>query len=346
LLLLLVVDPSINPYGGDSAYYAAGNFDGFRPPLYILFLKATLPAGIWLPLALQCALTIGTGLATYWLRGNFIAGLLIAACPFFALFDFRLLAESLYIDLLWLGWLLLSRDQGIGAGVLVGLAILTRDTLLLLPLFALPFLRSRPALVMVATAYLIALPWFLSVNSGARMGLNLWAGTWERNGEWYLAGLDRPDFPSYAFASPQEKKAVTANWIDDAALQKAAFKRIRERPFSTAKAWIVRYPNLWLSTRADFLTFRAARFSSLWYVEKSFFYALNLGFLLFGLWGLLKPDWMYVPPIAYAALVYVPFHAEPRYTLFAYPFLIWMGVQARSRSARGRRCREDRPSEP
>jgi hypothetical protein len=328
LLLLLIVDPTANAFQGDSAYYAAGQIDGFRAPLYSLFLRATLPAGIWLPLTIQSCLTIASGVAAYLALRSFWTGLLIAVCPFLALFDFRLLSESLYLNVLWLGWLLLARNRPVGAGLLIGLAILTRDTLLLLPLLTLPLLRTRAALIMAAVAYLISLPWFVTQESGGRLGVNLWIGTWERDGSWYSEhGMNHPDFPPYAFGSQQERQLVTGNWLNDPVERRVAIDRIQSRPLQVAKTWVERYPRLWLGTRSDLSTFRAPRFGRLWTLEKGFFYALNLAFLMLGLWGLTRPDWLFVPPVFYAALIYIPLHAESRYTLFALPFLVHLGVR-------------------
>lgn len=331
LIVCAITDPSADLFGGDAAYYAAGHIDGLRPPLYTLFLSATLPVGWWFPLVLQSALTIGAGVATALVfpgRAGFIAGLVYATCPFFALFDIRLLSESLYLNLLWLGWLALFRKQSVGAGLLVGLAILTRDTLALLPLFTLVFLRTKPAAVMTLVAYLTILPWVAyngSLSQG-RMGLNLWAGTWERNGDWYLNGLDRPQFPAYAFRSLAEEQFVRSRWPDDDALRRAAVARMAADPAATALTWAERYPRLWIGTRSDHVTFRAQRGGAIWTAEKLGLLALDIALLVFGLWGLRRPQWLFVPPIAYAGLVAIPFHAEARYTLFALPFLICLGV--------------------
>jgi hypothetical protein len=325
LLLLPIVDPSAQMFSGDSVYYSAGIVDGYRPPLYVLFLRATLPFGAWFPLFIQCGMTIASGLAAYLFLRSFWAGLIIAACPFFALFDFRLLSESLYVNLLWWGWIALYRERSIGAGLLVGLSILTRDTLLLLPLFAFVMLRTRRSAIMAAVAYLTILPWIAyngSISQG-RMGLNLWIGTWERNGDWYLDGLSNPDFPPYAFTSPAEERAVKAAWgHDDATLKHLAIRRIIEHPGATAKAWAIRYPRLWLGTRADQIAFRLERWSLAWIVAKSTFFGLNLLLLGLGVFGLWKRRGPFAIPVFYIALIYVPFHnCETRYSLPALPFL-------------------------
>lgn len=323
LLLLLIVDPRVDLFAGDAGYYASGRLDGFRPPLYVLFLKLTLPLGWWFPLVVQSAMTIGSGVAIG--RRNFLAGLLIAGCPFLALFDFRLLSESLYINLLIWAWL---APLPIASGVLLGLAILTRDTLLLLPLLAVAILRTRYAAVTALVAYACVLPWYVTGSSQSRFGLNLWAGTWERNGDWYLRDLyNAPEFPPYAFRSPGEERLIRSTWPNDDVLKRVAFDRIKSDTVGTAKVWASRYWRLWVGTRSDNIAFRAERFSLTWKALKSAFWGLNLLTLLFGLWGLLKPD-KFAIPVLYAALVYIPFHnTETRYSLFAIPFLLWLGCR-------------------
>jgi hypothetical protein len=332
VLLLLVVDPAAELISGDSVYYVdeahrlfAGQFPSpYRPPLYPLFVALTArPA---LTLVAQCALTIGSGLAafaTFKGRIGYWTGLLIAGCPFFALFDFRLLAESLYINLAWLSWLLLYRNKALGSGLLLGLSILARDTLFLLPLFGLLFIHTKRMAWVALIAYVLALPW--TFYGQGRMGLNLWIGTWERTPAWYARGLEHPDFPPYAFHTPAEEQLVRSHWLDDAVLKKAAIERMKEDPAGTLKAWAIRYPRLWIGTRSDQIPFRwTGAFRT---ITKLGFFGLNLLLLGFGLWGAWKPERIFLAPVLYTALIYIPFHsAETRYSLVALPFLIFLGV--------------------
>jgi hypothetical protein len=344
LLLLLIVDPTVDPLSGDSAYYVRGALDGMRSPLYGLFAASLYRIAWWMPLAVQSALTIGSGVAaTFALRGRFglITGLLIATCPFFIFYNFRILSESLYINLLWLGWLCLMRSRAIVGGILVGLAILTRDTFVLLPLFTLvsAWLASRIAksradqlpkraiLLATVAAYLTVMPWVAyhgSLSQG-RMGLNLWAGTWERNSDWFSRGLEKPSFPAYAFRNAAEARTVRTIWPDDPGLLRLALERIKGDPIGVAAAWAVRYPKLWIGTRSEHIALRAGQGSFSWRIIKASLFGLNLALIAFGLWGLLRPSLLLAVPAAYAALSYIPFHAEARYTLFAYPFLIALG---------------------
>ncbi|WP_394658413.1 hypothetical protein [uncultured Novosphingobium sp.] len=324
LLLLAVVDPFQNPFGGDSFYYAAGRLDGLRPPLYILFARFTLPVGLWFSLMLQCAFSICVAAYTYVSLGKFWPAMLLVLCPFIIFFDFCLIAESIYVNLLWLGWLFLRRDQGLKAGLLVGLALLTRDTLLLLPLFSLLWLRSKAAARMTASAYVIALPWFLFAATPGRMALNLWIGTWERDGAWMAAGFTDPQVPPYAFVAKGEREEVGKN-LSGVTLQTVANHALAN-PLQVLRAWGARYPSLWLGTRSDLIEFRASRQGLIWTVEKAVFYLLNIALLTLGMCGLFYIERVFLPPVAYAALIHIPFHAEARFTLFAVPFLIVAAV--------------------
>ena len=339
LLVLAIIRPTDGLFAGDTAYYLQGLTDGYRAPLYGLFLHNAIKLGPWFPIAIQSALTILSGIVAYVALGDILAGLLIATCPFLALFDVRLLSESLYINLLWLGWVSLQRRHPGFAGILVGLSILTRDTLVLIPLCgAALFLfngKWKQGLVFAAVAYAAVLPWV--VYNGAltqgRAGMNIWAGTWERNTGWYLEGVNHPELPDYAFRSASERQYVLTHWNDDGALKRLAIQRIEGDPVGVVKTWIMRYPRLWLSTRADHVSLRGTRGGVIWTAEKLLFYALNLAFLAFGGWGLWKTDRpLFAVPVLYAAIVYIPFHAEARYTLFAFPFLIALGSRRLGRT--------------
>jgi len=338
-LLSLIVRPEFQIFAGDSQYYAemalrlrSGHLPTpFRPPGYPAFLAVTL-FGWALPMLVQSALTIFSGVATYLVfpnRAGFIAGLLIASCPFLAIFDFRLMSESLYGNLVWIGWLALYRKMHVTAGLLLGVSILCRDTLLLLPLFAAVcgvLLGQRRIWLAATVAYLVIAPWIALTGhlSEGRLGLNLWAGTWERNADWYLTGVQNPRFPPYAFRSPQEEQFVRSHWNDDKALRQVAIDRIESEPFRTVKTWISRYPRLWIGTRSDEISLRFARGGAAWYILKLLFFALDLAIIAFGLWGFRLN--LFAVPVLYAAAIYIPFHgSETRYTLFALPFLMLFG---------------------
>jgi hypothetical protein len=194
---------------------------------------------------------------------------------------------------------------------------------MLMPLALVPLaLKDRRYLIpsALATALILVAP-----HGSGRFGLNLWIGTWERNGDWYLAGLSEPDFPSYAFQLPSERETVERAWLkEDATFTRLALSRMETHPLSTAKAWIERYPRLWIGTRTDALPMRLPRHSFAWWMAKSAFLMLNMLTLALGFWGLSKERGLFAIPVLYIALIYVPFHnCEARYSLPALPFLYY-----------------------
>lgn len=302
------------PIAGDAPdYLAMATLQaGWRPPGYPLFIA--LPNAIGGPafvIFTQVALSIGTGVTTYLLlrpkRHAFLAAALIVSSPFIALYDQALLSEALYVPLVWLAWLTLDRKPLVAA-TLLGFAVLSRETLLLLPLCAMPFVARRwwPAF---AAAALAGVPVAVQAPYGA---LNLWIGTWERNTDWYRNGLANADFPKEAFRSVEERRAVMSEWPK--VPTRVAVERIADEPFKTAGVWLRRFPNLWIGDRSELFSYP----HSYWW--RLLMRQLNLLLLAAGLIGLLRAP-KFAVPLLYAAAVYFPFHAEIRYTLFAVPFL-------------------------
>ncbi|MEO6581758.1 MAG: glycosyltransferase family 39 protein [Sphingomicrobium sp.] len=377
LLIFQIVDGSRDLRGGDADYYlrVADNLlhngvhserpdalpADFRPPGYPAFLAVILSfgAGSSAAIAFQSLLILAASLLTFWtlrLVDRVLAigsALLVATSPFLILYEFVLISEVLYVTLVWVAWLFLFTSlrsgmaPAIAAGILLGLAILTRDTVLLLPLFALPFaafLANRGRAVMRLTAaalaaYLIVLPWPLrnatlpdgqfEISDG-RFGLNLWVGTWERNSDWVLPGLQNPAFPAYAFRNGVEERILrdALHTADDAPFRKAAFDRIRSEPWTVLRTWVRRYAQLWIGTRSDQIALRPARGTIPWRGLKAALFAMNLAFLVLGAAGMLlalkrRSQWsLFVVPVLYTALFYVPFHnTETRYSLVALPFI-------------------------
>lgn len=365
LVMLALVLPLYALYGGDDAFYlgAARNLlagDGysyngvptaFRPPAYAAFV-AMLGASPVLVVVAQSLLTVGTALFTFHAlkrTDRAVAALtawFIATTPFLICVEFRIYSETLYIELLWVSWLLLFVGRRVAgfalAGLLLGLAILTRDTLLLLPPFAVLFslfdrrLFKRFAVALLVS-YAVILPWQIrnttipnggfEVSQG-RFGYNLWIGTWERTGDWMLPGLDHARYPPEAFRSEQERQELLAAWKrqDDRPFQRVAIDRITKAPAAAVGTWAKRYDRLWLGTRTDQVRLRPAPGSAVWTLLKLAFYALNVVTLLLGFAGLLmalRTKWSFFAiPVIYTAAVYIPFHnVETRYSLMALPFL-------------------------
>ena len=347
----LAVARSIISHAG---YSVAGEPTTYRTPGYPLFLAILLqlrdsPVFVF---AAQSLLGLSVGLLTLVrvpIHGIWVA-LLIVTSPFLIIFEYRLYSEALFIPLLWAAFLLLAfplrRRDPWTAGLFLGVAILTRDSLLLLPLalVALGVVQRdilKPALIATAVAALVILPWPLrnaSLPAGSfsmgngRAGFNLWVGTWERNIDWARPSVANPTFPHYAFRDIAERQRllVALQAGDDSAFKDAAVSRIRTNFPFVLKSWASRYWRLWSGTRSD-AKFRAAVGSLPWYVAKAVLLALNLLTLALGLVGMAL-NWrrpLMALPVVYIALVHIPFHnVEARYSLPAVPFLYFFAVTA------------------
>lgn len=235
LLCLMLFDPNAVAGAGDSAYFlevarsiAAGDGHGvggiptaFRAPGYPVFLAPLASGPVWLVFGLQSLATLGAGMFT--LRRmpgaiGLVTALMIVSSPYLVAFEWQVLAETLLVCTLWVAWLLLGAPaRPVAAGVLLGVAALLRETVMFLPLAAAAGAWwiergwSRRLLIAAILAFALTVPWQLrnaSLPGGSfalsdgRSGFNLWIGTWERDGDWYLRGLDNADYPPKPFARP------------------------------------------------------------------------------------------------------------------------------------------------
>ena len=347
LLLLPLIDPVL--MRGDDVEYVQGAHEllaghglAGRSPAYSAFLAATLwlgPKGIF---ALQSLATLVAALVALIYLG-FWPALLIAACPFFPMFEWSLLTEPWSVSLLWCGWVLIfwpkrRTDPWLG-GFLCGLVILMRTTFLLLPLLAIAILVAqkarRTALVVAIAGYVpvaIVLP---QTHGNNYLGYVLWVGTWERDGLWKTYTLE--DWPSYATRSPEEHDRLMRAWRtrDDKPFRDTVISLYQTQPTRIVSAWVHRYPWLWIGTRSDLTQFALPRHSLVWTVFKGSLSLLNFAVLALGLVGavvsVLKRSRaaLLVVPIVYIGLIYIPFHnTETRYSLPAVPFLIALGCYA------------------
>jgi len=352
LVTLTILDPVPGVFSGDTPIFMNQRGFGYEPPGYPFFLGLTYP---WLGavgvILLQMIATIGAAVTTYLRIPGKIGlwtALLIAACPFFVVYEVRLLTEALVCALLWIALVILiwpkHKWEPVLAGLLMAGAILGRDTLyfmpLLLPLAALRTARLKAACVAAAVAFLTVLPWQVANRSFAlsqgRAGLTLWIGTWETDSTWYRRGLDHPDWPADAFQSPEQKgrilQAIRSN--DDRTLAAIAIDRMKSAPVDTAKTWAVRYPRLWLGTRTDAVPLRLDRQSLGWMVAKLGFLILNLLILTAGLVGLWRSRHnpvarLIAVPIVYIGAILIPFHnTETRYSALALMPLLFFGAHA------------------
>lgn len=340
LLCLALFDPAASLETGDSLSFLAGS--AIQAPGYPAFL-AVAP----FPLAIQTVATILVALLAYYRlpRAGLLAALLVATSPFFIVFEWRILSDSLSWQLIFAAFLLIafprSKWEVPLAGIMLGSAALVRDTYQWLPLFALLFaagMRKRMAAA-AAIAYLLILPWQVSQDrvsiSEGRMGYNLWVGTWERSSEWMAKGLDSADYPQNAFTSAGQRRhllelpLLTAE--SDRRFTTAAIDRIAADPVGTLSTWTVRYPRLWIGTRSDQIAWRIHS-GPLWFGAKAGLWLLNVLLLTVGAAGMLLCGRRYpllLAPIFYVALVYVPFHnSETRYSLGALPFLMIFAAEA------------------
>lgn len=272
-------------------------------------------------------------------RLGFWQGLAVAACPFFVIWEWSLLTETLCVTTLWCGWLLIfwpriGADRAIGS-FLIGVAVLTRPILLLLPIIAAAIVaRSdrRGSLTVLAAAYLPAIAAFCIATGPTPLGMNIWIGSWERNPYWMMRDA-AADWPSEAHLTPQERRKLAEAYVaaDDGAFLDAAVRRYRTEPLKAVASWFVRYPYLWIGTRTAFSTVPNHSFG--WWVYKLSFGLLNLIILLLGFAGSLAAlrrstrEVTLLVPIAYVAVVYLPLHStETRYTIVAIPFLLALSV--------------------
>lgn len=362
VVLAMVFDWRVDFAGGDSGYYLQaaqalpGHWLTFRPPGYAVFVKLVGPD---LAIPAQMAISLGAALLLYVaLRGRdrifaALAAGAVALSPLPVPIELRILSETLYAGLVLAALALLYRSpslaSGLAAGVALGLAILTRDTLLLLPLFLLPFLPWRQGLACLAAATLIAAPWYAQDRGDSRFGFNLWVGTWERNADWMApAG---PVWPANAFRSDAERTRLTTAFEHDdyRPFLGAALERMAADPLEVATNWAVRYPRLWIGSRSELNTLNGNR--AVWLVVKLTGYALNLAVIIAGLTGIALAFRardrlrLYAAPVLYAALIYIPFHnAESRFSLFAMPFLTVFAVYTSVRAWLAWRSRRERPA--
>jgi hypothetical protein len=348
LLFAWLLDWRADYATGDSGIYLAGQSAAFRAPGYFAFARTLGP----LLLPAQAVLGIAGAVAAWFaLKGHdrrlaAVSAAALAISPLPVPIELRVLSETLYGFLVLVALLCLFDRRSVAAGIVsgaaMGLAMLTRDTLLLLPLFVLPFIPWRQGLAFAAAAYLIAAPGYLGRPDQGRAGFALWIGTWERSPDWQAERR----FPAYAFRSSAEREQLTAAFDrkDFRPFEAAATDRMRQDPAGVIEAWMIRYPRLWLSTRTELNTVTHWRLPL-----KTALWMLNLLVLVLGLVGAATADKqmrLFWAPILYGALIYVPFHnTEPRYILFTVPFLtifacgvvmrIWDGKVERSRNLKG-----------
>lgn len=346
-----------------------------RAPLYPLLLAAKTAlfgSGALATQVIQVLLGTVSPLALYLLanerwpkraRAILWVGML---CPSDAIYTGAHLTETLCTALLTVAVCLPAlRPHDLRAwlagGVSFGLCILTRDVYLPFPLAigALCFTfsacrfgaqRALPAAFVLAALLTVA-PWTIRnfvvfervvpVSKGL-LGMNLWFGTWERDGEWVsLRGPDLRVYPPEAYRHQEDRDRVSAILdlpieVQDRAFLALATDRIRNMPLQTFATYLARAPNMWLGTRTELFSFRPLALTPgrpLWYAMKLSLYAFNLGVLLCAVVGIAillrreRSEIWFVMPVLLTVCVYFPVHnSETRYTQPVYPLLLLFAV--------------------
>lgn len=253
-------------------------------------------------------------------------------------------------------------------GMFLGLCVLTRDVyspmVILVAALWIAIGQGRrldrciDATVFVLSFCLVVLPWtvrnylvadqFVLVTKG-RLGYGLWVGAWATNVDFTkadAAGKPRV-YPPEAYRTQAEKDLV-AIAVSTAAsqgsssaepiFQSLATQRIRDEPIAVLGRYLVRAPRLWLGTRFDTFPLNATWFprdSFAWTAVKIALWGLNFLLMCLGIAGMVVA-WrqrdsvlILLLPIAFTAVIYLPFVYEIRFSQPVYPFiLVFVGIAA------------------
>jgi 4-amino-4-deoxy-L-arabinose transferase-like glycosyltransferase len=304
---------------------------------------------------------------------------LLVLSPFDIGFSGAMLAEPLCTSFLALAFaapLLWPRRGWAICGAALGGAALSRDIYLgLVPFVALLVIvaqrrqwrrgLARAALVVVGALIVVA-PWsarnwrasgqLVPVSKGL-MWINVWIGTWERNGDWEAVTL-AARLPPESYHDEAERAAIAeavtmSDPVErDARFHALALHNLRARPLAIFARWCVRWPRMWIGTRFDLFSFRPswmARGRPLWIAFKLAMLALDVAALLLALAGLVlawrhtRALLWFALPLAYQQLAYFPFHnVETRFTQPVFPFVLLFAalalvrIQSWARSSRSR----------
>lgn len=257
-------------WGGPGLLNTAGPFQptAARPPLFPLFI-----ASLWwqeAPPILQvrvaqaimgglvAVLVYFLGLQIFGRRAALFAGFGMALAPMSATLPVAIMTETLFTFLLTLAMWLWNRNYHFGAGIVMGLATLTRA--ILLPVLAAIGLTAmmlrfnrRAHLKILIGAVLVIAPWaarnavtqhaFVPVASMG-WGANIFLGTYDipfdAGNPWLIVAKDEA-FVSIPRDSPSETVA-------EQRFMKASLERIIANPVDWAIVRIKQYPRLFLSS--------------------------------------------------------------------------------------------------
>ena len=336
--------------------------------LYTAFRSVSYPALIALlwtgdeppinfVLALQVILGSLTVVITYLIaRKHFnrriaiISALLFALLPIAIKYTGVILTESLFTFLLVAACYLWGNKKSIAAGILFGIAFLTRPIvfpfLLLLPLISfLPSFKDmrRSLFTITIISVLVALPWIarntllfnqFTLTQSSGYGTNLLFGTIDIP----LHGIN---FWPWIYGLPLTQNVDGLNEVEqDRRKLNIAVNRIAENPFGWLKVRVKQYPRLFFETKDSLLgglrlppLSQAVKESDFLviFIKVGFVAASAALFLLFafGSAGFIKryPRLLhiYLLPIFFM-LIHLPMWTESRYLLPVMPFIYVVAV--------------------
>lgn len=339
----------------------------FRPPLYPSFVALTQavtgPGLVGVQLA-QLALSVAAALllavaVQRSVRGpsSRLAAWALVLNPFDGSFVAAMLSETLSTFMVSATVaslaLLRSSRRFLVAGLFSGLAALTRDLFIVLPvaiaavlvmrgLLARRQLHWRGPLLVVVASTLVIMPWtvrnivqfdkLIPVAAGG-IEYGLWIGSWERTPDWVTGGII--NYPDEAFPTPEHRArldAMNGELYNDAAralLKEMTVANWKKDPAAALLRCFRRAPQTWLGTRSELFFYRFAalreRGSPTWKLTKATQWGLNAVIIGLGLMFFVAGQrlgrranrlrWACLAPVFVTIASYLPMHSvESRYS--------------------------------
>lgn len=335
-----------------------------RPPLYSAFagIVGSISESAVFFYIVQSALFICFSVTIYFLLRRydnkiaFISALLIAASPFDALLNGRVLSENLVTPLIVLATIAFvqaknSKLSFFVSGLLLGALVLTRDIYLMLPLFFIvggvfAKIKVRHLVVFILGYSLLITPWIYRNSQLPSAGLflsqgnlwpNLWMGTWMKtsNTNWYMTPNYLPPEASRTFDNGNSPDVLMDAWNkwDKGFFKKVVIEYVSNHPLEVIRTMTARHYKLWLGTRSELMTAYSAKGTLFWFFIKGSFYLISAAVIFLSLPGMLlalrskELPMMFCMPILYTAIIYFPFHNdETRYSQPVMPILTIFSV--------------------
>lgn len=374
IILFFLFDYSSTLHSGDSSYYleVGKNIQlygvhgkenqalFYRPPLYSFFagFVANLSETAIFFYIVQSLFFILFSLGVYYQLshyGNkiaFLSAMSIAASPFDALLNGRVLSENLVTPLLVFATLLFaskvkSKKNFFISGALIGAASLCRDIYILLPLFFLAAgifakLSLRNLMAFILGFSLLISPWIYRNSTLPSGGFflsqgniwpNLWVGTWEKtpNTNWHMTPKNIPIEASKTFNNGNSPEIIFEAWKnwDQKFFKNIVIEYVENHPTKVFFTMVSRHPGMWMGTRSDLFNAYTDDKTLSWYFLKISFYILNCAIIFLSFGGMivayrsLMVPMILLVPVIYTSIIYFPFHnGETRYSQPVIPILI------------------------